>query len=124
ALERARLDWSLLADPTHGAWLDVHRALLAVRRREIVPRLGGLARGDAVHALHGGRVVEVRWRLSGGAVLQLLAWLGGDPVDGLALRLVGRPLHSTAPRVGGGEGIRALPRWFVSFSLAAGSEAR
>jgi malto-oligosyltrehalose trehalohydrolase len=116
--ESAKLDWSLLSDRTHGAWLDHHRSLLAIRRREIVPRLAGVARGNAQHALHGGKVVEVRWWLREGAVLQLLAWLGAEPIDGLALRLVGRTLHSTAPGVVAAEEIHALPPWFVSFSLA------
>src|SRR5262249_59278652 len=60
--ESAKLDWSHPSQPAHAAWLDLHRALLAIRRRDIVPRLAGLAEGNARHTVHGGKVVEVRWQ--------------------------------------------------------------
>ena len=42
--ERSKLDWSRLGLPAHAAWLDLYRSLLAIRRREIIPRLAGFTR--------------------------------------------------------------------------------
>jgi 1,4-alpha-glucan branching enzyme len=113
--ESAQLDWSLLSDPAHATWLELHRSLLAIRRREIVPRLGGLARAYAEWAVHDGKVVEVRWQLADGATLQLVAWLGADPVNGPAIPLVGDVLYATAPAAQ----LQQLPPWFVRYSLEA-----
>jgi malto-oligosyltrehalose trehalohydrolase len=113
--ESARLDWSRLSDPAHATWLGLHRSLLAIRRREIVPRLGGLARAQAERVLHDEKVVEVRWRLADGATLQLVAWLGAELVDGRAIALVGDVLYATAPATG----LERLPPWFVRCSLEA-----
>ena len=113
--DSARLDWSRLSDPPHAAWLELHRSLLAIRRREIVPRLGGLARAHAEWTLHDGKVVEVRWQLADRATLQLVAWLGAEPVDGRAIALVGDVLYATAPAAP----LQPLPPWFVRWSLEA-----
>jgi malto-oligosyltrehalose trehalohydrolase len=113
--ESARLDWSLLSDPAHATWLELHRSLLAIRRREIVPRLQGLARAHAERVLHDEKVVELRWRLADGATLQLVAWLGAEPVDGRAITLVGDVLYATAPATG----LEQLPPWFVRCSVEA-----
>ena len=113
--ESARLDWSRLSDPAHASWLELHRALLAIRRREIVPRLAGLARTQAEWMLHDGKVVEVRWQLADGATLQLVACLGGEPADGRAIALVGDVLYATAPATR----LEQLPPWFIRCSLEA-----
>ena len=113
--ESARLDWSRLSDPAHASWLELHRALLAIRRREIVPRLAGLARTQAEWMLHDGKVVEARWQLADGATLQLVACLGGEPADGRAIALVGDVLYATAPATR----LEQLPPWFIRCSLEA-----
>lgn len=77
----AKLDWTALDHAPHAAWLAFYRDVLAVRHREIVPRLHGGARpGRWEVAGHG--AVRVAWRL-GDATLRLLANLSPDPLDGV-----------------------------------------
>jgi malto-oligosyltrehalose trehalohydrolase len=89
--ERSVLDWSALERPAHRAALDRTRALLALRRREIVPRLPG-ARSGTWRRL-GDKAVEVRWRMGDGAMLTLVANFSAAPVEATAK---GRLLHATA----------------------------
>ena len=75
----AILDWSALATDVGGQWLALHRRLLALRRREIVPRLRG-ATGMPSHAeIISARALRVEWRLGDGSRLILLANLGDRP---------------------------------------------
>ena len=64
-------------DPGRG-WLEFHRRLLALRQREIVPRLAG-ATALGARALGDGAVVA-RWRMGDGAVLAIALNLGAEPV--------------------------------------------
>src|SRR5262245_27377995 len=61
-----------------AAWLALHRELLALRRREIAPRLPG-ARALGASAI-GDAAVEARWRLADGGILMLAVNLGPAPV--------------------------------------------
>jgi len=67
----SRLDWERAAGEDGRAWLDFYRRLLALRRRELVPWLGG-ARGGAgtVRAADEG-AVAVTWRLGAGRLLHM-----------------------------------------------------
>src|SRR5437899_2318294 len=47
----ARLDWSEPCQGTHATWLDRYRRLLAIRRREIVPRLPSIEPGGTYDVL-------------------------------------------------------------------------
>jgi maltooligosyltrehalose trehalohydrolase len=62
----------------HDAVLALHRRLLALRHREIVPRLPG-ARALGATAI-GAAAVEARWRLGDGSLLTIAANCGEDPV--------------------------------------------
>ncbi len=81
--ERSKLNWQELAEPAHAEWLAFYRELLALRAREIVPRLAlienghGKAHNYEVFETSG---IQVRWRLSGGQSLLLTANLGGQPL--------------------------------------------
>jgi malto-oligosyltrehalose trehalohydrolase len=57
----AKLDWTALERPEHRDWLEWYQALLAVRRREIVPMLAEIASGGRYEVLGSG-AVTVRWR--------------------------------------------------------------
>jgi maltooligosyltrehalose trehalohydrolase len=78
---RSVLDWSGREKPEHRPWLDLYRELLALRHREIVPRLGGmqLAAGFERIGEHG---LVVHWTLTDGALLTLLANPGGADTPG------------------------------------------
>ncbi len=63
------------ADADH--WRTLHRDLLALRHRHIVPRLAGAVSIDAV--AHGDAAVTARWRLSDGAILTIAIDLADTP---------------------------------------------
>lgn len=79
--ENAVLNWETAVTQEGGRWLALHRDLLALRRKEIVPRLTGLRGGSAQFHIIGERALLARWRLGDGSLLQLLANLGPDPID-------------------------------------------
>jgi maltooligosyltrehalose trehalohydrolase len=68
---KSKLDWNSLADPQYRAWLALYKELLALRAREIVPRLGNLAVGSAKYEVFGSTALRVHWpfRNRGGLVL-------------------------------------------------------
>jgi maltooligosyltrehalose trehalohydrolase len=106
----AVLDWGAPATPGGSKRLALVRDLLAVRRREIVPRLGGArfatARLEAA-------VLITDWSLGDGDILRLLANLS----DGDAAR----PRNSQQLRpIWGAEPGPLLPAWSVSWSMGAG----
>ncbi|HUA55817.1 MAG TPA: malto-oligosyltrehalose trehalohydrolase [Candidatus Sulfotelmatobacter sp.] len=78
-----RLDWSALAAPAPAARLAETRALLALRRQEIVPLLAAGWR-DARGRVIGERAIDVEWRFAGATGLRVMANFAADPVDGFA----------------------------------------
>jgi malto-oligosyltrehalose trehalohydrolase len=113
--QRSKLDWSEVERDGHADHLHYCRELLAVRRRELMPRLGGAnvksTRYDTTDGL-----LRVSWRLADNAALTLLANLRADssaPVVGPR----GRMLHSTHPHVADDA---AKPGWFAAWHLADG----
>jgi malto-oligosyltrehalose trehalohydrolase len=113
--QRSKLDWSEIERDGHSEHLHYCRELLAVRRRELMPRLGGADVKDARYDTTDG-LLRVSWRLADNAALTLLANLRADssaPV--VAPR--GRMLHSTHPHVADDA---AKPGWFAAWYLADG----
>jgi maltooligosyltrehalose trehalohydrolase len=77
---RSRLDWSERNGAAHARWLDRYRRLLAIRRREIVARLHGMAPGGRYRIL-GPMALRVEWTLGDGSELVLLANFSDVPVS-------------------------------------------
>jgi malto-oligosyltrehalose trehalohydrolase len=69
----SRLDRAEAAAPDHARWLARYRALIDIRRREIVPRLAGMEGFAGLYRVRGERAVEVEWRLGDGSRLVLMA---------------------------------------------------
>jgi malto-oligosyltrehalose trehalohydrolase len=115
----AQLDWTKLGAPAHAEWLAYYRLLLALRHREIVPRLAGLTSGQARWQLHSGHAVDVTWRLSGGAALQAILSLAPKEVSGFAISPRGRLLFATDPEAAAARPLRAAPPWFAAWFLDA-----
>ncbi|MGH7004296.1 MAG: DUF3459 domain-containing protein, partial [Alphaproteobacteria bacterium] len=115
--ESAKLDWSLLSQPAHKAWLDFYRGLLALRRRVIVPRLAEAAAIRAERHLHDGPILDVQWRLADDALLQAIISLSPDDVSGGPIAPVGRLIFSTAPSAAEIIPLRNLPPWLVAWYL-------
>ncbi|HYU12410.1 MAG TPA: malto-oligosyltrehalose trehalohydrolase, partial [Stellaceae bacterium] len=76
---QSRLDWSERDGETHARWLDRYRRLLAIRRREIVPRLRSMAPGGRYRML-GPAALRVEWTLGDRSELLLLANFADAPV--------------------------------------------
>jgi maltooligosyltrehalose trehalohydrolase len=109
------------ADSRHDDWLDHYRSLLAIRQREIVPRLAAMRHADGSCFVAEKCRLTVRWRLGDGSRLTLVAWVSSDsgPEDGA--HDAGRVLWASAPEaIGSGR----LPPWFVGWWLDRRGEAR
>lgn len=113
--ESTKLDWSKLTEHSHAEWLAFYRALLEIRRREIVPRLDRF--DSATWHAHGAKTVEACWIVERGAVLRGIFSLSPFVVDGLDLAPTGRPLFSTAPAAAAARPLRTLPPWFAAWYL-------
>jgi maltooligosyltrehalose trehalohydrolase len=70
-------DFGQCAAPEHASWLALYRELIALRRREIVPRLPD-ARSDGATAT-GDQAVEAGWRLGDGSHLRIAVEFGASP---------------------------------------------
>jgi maltooligosyltrehalose trehalohydrolase len=106
----AVLDWDARTTPEGRQRLALVRDLLAVRRKEIVPRLPGatfdLARAD-------GSVLTASWRLGDGSQLRLVANLSKAAAPRPRDVRAGRPLWGGAPQ-------ETLPAWSVFWSVGEG----
>jgi malto-oligosyltrehalose trehalohydrolase len=92
--ENAKLDWAERTRGTHANWLARYRRLIEIRKREIVPRLAGIAPGGDCRLLDAA-AIRVEWRLGDGARLVLLANFGEQSVP-LGQPPTGRLLYATA----------------------------
>lgn len=76
--QSAVLNWNERVEPSAQRRLATVRQMLAIRRREIVPRLAGAAFGEAKAAGNG--LLTASWRMGDGATLRLLANLSGSEI--------------------------------------------
>ncbi|WP_338661359.1 malto-oligosyltrehalose trehalohydrolase [Pararoseomonas sp. SCSIO 73927] len=80
--DASRPDFDEAARPPHDAVLAHHKALLALRHAEIIPRLKG-AMAEGAEAI-GPAAVLARWRMGDGARLTIATNFGADPVTAKA----------------------------------------
>jgi malto-oligosyltrehalose trehalohydrolase len=113
--ERCRLDWAAPQAEPHSTWLQLTTQLLALRHREIVPRLHGMRAEGFRRA--GRTALTVSWRCTDGSRLYLLANLGADPIDG-PHHAPGRVLYTTDPDFGAALTGSGLAAWTVVWTLA------
>jgi malto-oligosyltrehalose trehalohydrolase len=80
-----KLNWGCLSRSPHSEWLQYYRRLLAIRHKEIVPRLAGIRpNGESARfELLGSHGLAVRWTLGDGARLTVLANLGEEFLEGI-----------------------------------------
>jgi maltooligosyltrehalose trehalohydrolase len=106
--QSAVLDWDerRLAAPQKR--LELVRDLLAIRRKEIAPRLAGVAFGEA-HATGDG-LLTADWRMGDGATLALLANLSDRDVSHA-------PARSKGTLIWGSELNERVPPWSVVWRL-------
>ena len=114
--ENAVLDWNTHNHGEHESWLHLHRELLAIRRRELIPRLHHLpAKGkDCIQLGAGG--LCARWVLGDGSDLRLMANLADQALMGITLPPE-PALYATHAARPGGHHTGRLPPWSVSWYL-------
>jgi len=100
--ESAVLDWNATNRPMHAERLALTRALLAVRKRAVMPLLNSM-RGGA-EASFNNNILLVRWP-AGSDTLQLLANLAGTPAQS--------PELDWGDAIWGGHPPQTLPPWSV-----------
>jgi 1,4-alpha-glucan branching enzyme len=93
----SRLDWSEPSQPVHEAWLARYRELIELRRREIVPRLAGIAGFAGQYRVPAAKAAIVEWRLGDGSRLVLAANFSAQDLPVAAEAGRGRLLYASAP---------------------------
>jgi maltooligosyltrehalose trehalohydrolase len=109
---RCLLDWDSIDGERQRQWLDLHRRLLDIRRRSIVPRLGSVPlRGS--YRLSAEKVLLVEWRMADDAKLTLTANFDDRPFS--LASPAGEPMYES-DGVEAGERLDLSP-WSVAFFL-------
>jgi maltooligosyltrehalose trehalohydrolase len=106
--QSAVLDWESRNEAPGKKRLALVQDLLAIRRREIVPRLAGASFGDA-HAVDND-LLTAHWRMGDGATLQLVANLSNSEIARKASAASGAPIW-------GGEAGEVMPPWSVFWRI-------
>ena len=107
----ATLDWESRNEPAARKRLALVQELLALRRREIAPRLANAAFGEA-HAADN-KLLTASWRLGDGARLELMANLSNCEITGTPRGANGIPIWGGVP----GD---VISPWSVFWRIAAG----
>ncbi|QIG94007.1 malto-oligosyltrehalose trehalohydrolase [Bradyrhizobium sp. 6(2017)] len=102
----AVLDWAALGHDPARARLTLVRDLLAVRRREITPRLAGARFGDASVA---GDLLTAHWQMGDGRTLRLTANLSDRAITGVP--------EPKGTAIWGGALSSDLPGWAVRWHI-------
>jgi malto-oligosyltrehalose trehalohydrolase len=100
-------DWNAHDLPQARQRLTLVRKLLAIRHREITPRLAGAKFGDASAGDNG--MLSANWRMGDGTLLQLLANLSDQAVD--------TQTEMTGARIWGGDAADPIAPWSVFWHL-------
>jgi maltooligosyltrehalose trehalohydrolase len=108
--QSAVLDWNARSEPAAQKRLALVREILAIRRREIVPRLAGAAFGEALAAGNG--LLTAGWRMGDGATLRLTANLAEREIVHKQGEASGAPIWGSCS---GG----LIPPWSVCWRLEA-----
>ncbi len=106
--QSAVLDWESRNEAPGKQRLALVRTLLAIRRREIVPRLAGASFGDADAADNG--LLTAHWRMGDGATLQLVANLSNS-------KIARKASAASGTSIWGGEARDLMPPWSVFWRI-------
>lgn len=106
--QSAVLDWETCKTATGKTRLALVRELLAIRRREIAPRLAGAAFGEAQVRDDG--LLTANWRMGDGANLRLTANLSAN-------EMAHPSTHTTGTPIWGGEAGGPFPPWSVFWRI-------
>lgn len=79
--QTAILDFKQLSEPGHALWHKLHKELIEIRKREIIPRLKGVKVDGAGFEMQGDSAFKAWWTLNDGNMLTLVANLGRTASD-------------------------------------------
>jgi maltooligosyltrehalose trehalohydrolase len=106
--QSAVLDWQARNEPVGEMRLALVQRLLAIRQREITPRLAGAVFGDAQADDNG--LLTANWGMGDSATLRLTANLSGREISNTST-------HTTGTPIWGGEAGERLPPWSVLWRI-------
>ena len=113
---RSKLDWACLQSAPHRGWLSFYRQLLALRRKEIAPRIKDVEPGKSKFEVIGSDAVRARWLLASGRALALIANFSTERLD-IPEAPEGALLYTTADALGSRQGSLDVPplttAWFL-----------
>ena len=118
----SKLDWDEVETEPFVERFDRVRALLALRAKELVPRLADAEGPTGTYEVVGARGLRVGWRLGDKSRLTVVANFGDEPLDGLE-RPPGDLLYANGEGVAGEIARGGLPAWGVAFYLVRGAAA-
>jgi 1,4-alpha-glucan branching enzyme/maltooligosyltrehalose trehalohydrolase len=121
--EKSRLDWSRQERGEHRHWLELHRELLALRKKELIPRLRRTTGRQKGFSRLSERALSAYWTLDDSDTLRLLANFGDTATGGIAPP-AGRVLYTTHPEALADPQPLQLPPWSVIWYLQTGETAR
>lgn len=113
---RSMLDWNEINEPEHHAWFELHRHLLGLRQRRLVPRLHNMKGGEKTFTKLTEHALSARWTLGDGSELFVLANLGDETLTGINPPQ-SQVLYATHPDELKQPGIDHLPPWSVAWYL-------
>ncbi len=106
---RSKLRWEEAEQPgpsPHRRRLDLVRQLLAIRHRELVPRLAAATGGSRFSS--DGSLIRVEWTLGGNTPWHLVANLGAGPVETAPLP-AGRTVYASGEQTASPHALRLAP---------------
>ncbi|HEY3790988.1 MAG TPA: malto-oligosyltrehalose trehalohydrolase [Bradyrhizobium sp.] len=109
-MQSAVLDWSSRDQAPGRERLALVQKLLAIRHREIIPRLAGAAFSGAQAADNG--VLTANWRMGDGATLSLIANLSNHDVPHATDQIKGTPIWGSELR-------GSVPPWAVFWRIGS-----
>lgn len=83
--EACKLDWHALGEQASVRQLSLYRRLIALRQKEIVPRLVGAPGHSGQYEIIGPKAVQVTWTLGDGSELSLVCNLSNEPLEGISV---------------------------------------
>ena len=118
---RSKLDWPSVAQSPHAEWGALYRALLALRRAEIVPLAQLLAAVGRTGQTYADRALVACWPLTDGRALVLHANLGDQKVPWHAVQSAdARVIYATPDAIAND---RILQPWSVAWRIESAQGA-
>jgi maltooligosyltrehalose trehalohydrolase len=119
----SQLDWSKIGEARHARWLDHYRRLLAIRQRDIVPRIPQIKSGSCHKLTDSSGAFAVDWALNDRSTLQVIANLSPQPSPVVRMP-AGRILFATHPNIRGAVSRNELDPWSVTWLMERPLERR